>query len=65
MNLKPIVEAVGNHYMENETSCIFKNASGKTYVNLVPKINFEIEYGYGALAQEGNNVCGDNYLISY
>ncbi|MFY9421792.1 MAG: SpoIIE family protein phosphatase [Bacilli bacterium] len=64
MNLKPIVEAVGNHYMENETSCIFKNASrGKTYVNLVPKINFEIEYGYGALAQEGNNVCGDNYLI--
>lgn len=64
VNIKPIAEAIGNLYVENGTSCIFKNASkGKTYVSLVPKINFEIEYGYGAIAQEGNNVCGDNYLI--
>jgi len=63
-NLKGIVEAIGDLYVENGTSCLFKNAHrGKTYVNLVPKINFEIEYGYGALAQEGNSVCGDNYLI--
>ncbi len=63
-NIKPVAEAIGNIYIENGTSCIFKNATkGRTYINLIPKINYEIEYGYGAIAQEGNNVCGDNYLI--
>ena len=26
------------------------------------KINYEVEYGYGVIAQEGY-ICGDNYLI--
>ncbi|MDD4001038.1 MAG: SpoIIE family protein phosphatase, partial [Bacilli bacterium] len=63
-NIKWIVEGVGDTYVENQTTCIFKNASkGRTYIYIVPKINYDVEYGYGSIAQEGNNVCGDNYLI--
>lgn len=62
--LKVIVEEICNNYIPNKTTVLFKSASkGKVYINIVPKINFEIEYGYGSIAQEGNSVCGDNYLI--
>jgi len=65
-NIKYIIEEICNNYIENKTTCIFKSASrGKTYFNIIPKINFEVEYGYGSIAQEGNSVCGDNYLIKH
>lgn len=63
-NIKLIIEMICNNYIDQSASCLFKNvARGKTYVNIVPKINYEVEYGYGSIAQEGNSVCGDNYLI--
>lgn len=63
-NLKPIVEEICDNYIPNHTTCLFKSASkGKTYFNIIPKINYEVEYGYGSIAQEGNSVCGDNYII--
>lgn len=63
-NIKDTVEIICNIYIENKVTCIFKSASkGKTYFTIIPRINYEIEYGYGSIAQEGNNVCGDNYLI--
>jgi len=62
--IKGIVEEICNIYIADKVTCIFKNATkGRTYFTIVPKLNFEIEYGYGMLAQEGNNICGDNYLI--
>jgi len=62
--IKGIVEEICNIYIVDKVTCIFKNATkGRTYFTIVPKLNFEIEYGYGMLAQEGNNICGDNYLI--
>lgn len=63
-NIKEIVEDICNIYIEDKVTCVFKNAyRGKTYFTIIPKLNYEIEYGYGMLAQEGNNICGDNYLI--
>jgi stage II sporulation protein E len=63
-NIKVVIETICDNYIEQSTSCIFKNvARGKTYVNIVPRINYEVEYGYGSIAQEGNSVCGDNYLV--
>jgi len=63
-NIKDIVEDICNIYIEDKVTCIFKNAiRGRTYFLIIPKLNYEIEYGYGMLAQEGNNICGDNYLI--
>lgn len=63
-NMKAVIEIIANNYIEQNVTCLFKSVSrGKTYVNIVPKINFEVEYGYGSIAQEGNSICGDNYLI--
>ena len=63
-NIKDIIEDICNIYIENKVTCLFKSAlKGKTYITIIPKINYEIEYGYGSIAQEGNNICGDNYLI--
>ena len=63
-NIKMIIEEICNNYIPNHVTCLFKTAAkGKTYVNIIPKINYEVEYGYGSIAQEGNNVCGDNYII--
>ncbi|MCK9535977.1 MAG: SpoIIE family protein phosphatase [Bacilli bacterium] len=65
-NIKIIIELICNNHIEQNVSCLFKSVSrGKTYVNIVPKINYDVEYGYGSIAQEGNSVCGDNYLIKH
>lgn len=63
-NIKDTVEEICNHYLPNNTTCIFNSSSkGRTYMTIVPNIRYEVEYGYGSIAQEGNSVCGDNYLI--
>lgn len=63
-NIKDIIQTIGDIYIENKVTCLFKSATrGKTYFTIIPKINYEVEYGYGIIAQEGNNICGDNYLI--
>lgn len=58
------VEIIMNHYLPSKCSCVFiRTEKNKIYIKVVPKINFEIDYGYGSIAQDGNNVCGDNYLV--
>lgn len=60
------VERICNNYLPDQVSLVFKNyTKNKTYFNIVPKINFEILYGYGALAPLGNSICGDNYLVKH
>ena len=64
IDLKKIIEKIGDNYIANKTTVIFQKVEkGKTYINMVPRINYEIDYGYGSLAQDGNSVCGDNFLI--
>ena len=45
-------------------SCIFKESDkGKVYINIVPKINYKIDYGCCNLSSSENNISGDNYII--
>lgn len=61
-DMKKVIERIGDNYIMNKTTVIFKKVEkGKTYLNMVPRVNFDIDYGYGSLSQE--NMCGDNYLI--
>lgn len=63
-DIKKIIEKIGDNYIINKTTVIFQKVEkGKTYINMVPRINYEIDYGYGSLAQDGNSVCGDNFMI--
>lgn len=50
--------------LEFQVSLVFKKLEkNKIYFNIIPKVKFEVSYGYGALAPLGNNVCGDNYIV--
>lgn len=63
---KQVVEEIASNYIPEKASVLFlKSDKGKTYLNIVPKIKFEVNYGYGSLAQEGSSICGDNYLIKH
>lgn len=45
-------------------SIIFDHLDNKTtYFSIIPKIEIDITYGYGALSCDGEEICGDNYLI--
>ena len=62
--LKPRLLEICNLCLNDNASIVFKSSTiTKTYVNLVPKINYEITYGYGVACEETNSICGDNYLI--
>lgn len=63
-DIEHAIEKIGNNYIPNKVSLVFKHYSrNRVYFNMVPKVNFEVTYGYGALAPLGNNICGDNYLV--
>ncbi len=36
---------------------------GNIYINLIPRLKIDITYGFGALSCDGEEICGDNYLI--
>lgn len=69
MDFKSIVtpiEKICNNYIVGKVSLIYNNTEkGRVYFNIVPKVNYEVTYGYGALAPLGNNICGDNYLVKH
>ncbi len=47
-----------------KSSIIFeKNEEKTTYFHIMPKLKLDILYGYGSLFSDGENICGDNYLI--
>lgn len=61
---KTSIEDICNLFVIGKASAYFKESvKNKTYVILKPKNNYSISYGYGSLAQIGNTICGDNYLI--
>ena len=64
LQMKKVLEKIGDNYIVNKTTIVFQKVEkGKTYMNMVPRVNFEVDYGYGSIAQNGNGVCGDNFLI--
>ena len=63
-NIKLIIEMICNNYIDQALAVFLKRCRGKTYVNIVPKINYEVEYGYGSIAQEGNTRITFNQNLS-
>lgn len=61
---KSSIEDICNLFVIGKAYAYFKESiKNKTYIILKPKNNYSISYGYGSLAQVGNTICGDNYLI--
>ncbi len=61
---KENIEHVCSHYIGIDTNAIFKEIKrNKTYIILIPKVNYEIIYGYGSMSKLGNSICGDNYMV--
>ena len=64
IDVKDIIEKIASVNLKTPASAIFnKTSRNRVYFNIVPKIKYEVEYGYGSIAQEGNSICGDNFLI--
>ena len=63
-DIKNNVLKICNHFIKEGASLIYKKTSNqKHYFNVVPKIKYDVTYGYGSLAPVGNSICGDNYLV--
>lgn len=61
---KEVIEKIASQYLKAESTVNKQSIKGsKTYVLIIPKINYDITYGYGSVTKVGNVVCGDNYLI--
>lgn len=63
-SVKNTICLIASNILNQEVSIILDNEiKDKTYINIVPKIKIDITYGYGALSCDGEEICGDNYLI--
>ena len=63
-NERKKIQAIANGCLKHQASINLKLVKGnKTYLTVIPKINYEISYGYGSVSKIGNNICGDNYLV--
>lgn len=61
---KEMIRDICNIFVLGKANVSFKESiKNKTYVIIKPENNYQISYGYGSLAQVGNTICGDNYLI--
>ncbi len=62
--VKKTIEILAKNIIDEETSAILDHEEGgNIYINLVPQIKIDITYGYGSLSCDGEEICGDNYLI--
>lgn len=64
VELHNIITKICNNHLKICVSIVYKyEENNKIYFNIVPRINYNVSYGYGSLAPLGNSICGDNYLI--
>lgn len=62
--LKDQVKYIGDMLLPSRASVTYdKTLEHTTYIKVIPEIKLDILYGFGALSSDGNNICGDNYLI--
>lgn len=53
-----------NNVLKERVSVIFqKKDQDISYFKIVPEIKINIQYGFGTLSANNNNICGDNYII--
>ena len=63
-DIKDTVKLIASTTLKEEVSVVLDSENdNKVYVNILPKIKIDITYGYGALSCDGEDICGDNYLI--
>lgn len=63
-DIKKTIEIISKNVLGENTSAIFDHEERSTvYITIVPKIQIDITYGYGSLSCDGEEICGDNYLI--
>lgn len=63
-DIKKTIEIISKNVLGENTTALFDHEERSTiYITLVPKIQIDITYGYGSLSCDGEEICGDNYLI--
>ena len=57
------IKSIADLYL-GKSSVIFENIIDNTsYFQIIPEIKLDIIYGTGAISSEGNQICGDNFLV--
>lgn len=63
-DIKKIIEMICTTYIGKDLSVVLYKEEGKNiYINVLPKIQIDITYGFGSLTAEELDICGDNYLV--
>lgn len=58
------IKLITENTLLRKTSLVLDNVDhGNIYINIIPQLKIDITYGYGALSCDGEDICGDNYLI--
>ena len=62
--VKDSIKYIGDTIFESKISTSFnKDLNHSVYIKVFPEIKLDVLYGFGTISSEGNNICGDNYLI--
>ena len=62
--IKEPIKYIGDSIFQSRISTSFnKELNRSTYIKVFPEIKLDVLYGFGTISSEGNNICGDNYLI--
>lgn len=58
------IKLIAKNILNQKVSVILDEQDrGNIYILIIPEIKIDITYGYGALSCDGEDICGDNYLI--
>ena len=58
------ITKLSDNIFSHKTSVIFlKNEQDVSYYKIIPLVKINIQYGFGSLSAQNNDICGDNYLI--
>lgn len=58
------IKEVGSLALKTNISVIFENIiDDVSYFQIIPEIKLDIIYGTGAISSEGNQICGDNFIV--
>ena len=61
--IKTLTKLLSNIMKENVSVIFQKNENEVSYFRVVPEMLINIQYGFGTLSANSNNICGDNYII--
>jgi hypothetical protein len=58
------ISLICQNVMEKRVSVLFEKEERNTlYLKIIPEIKIDVLYGYGAIASDGTQINGDNYII--